>query len=354
MAHLSRRIRQKRRIQSLIDGPPGFAPIIAAKRTSGRNRHIHTPFLLRIEKDRVQTHSTCSWLPMGPRAVTAQPGKLLPALASVRCAKDRRVLHPRVNRIWVRKRRLKMPDPFEFPRMRRAVIPLVCTRLALIDESVINGLPGLASIIRALNLLTKPSTRLRSIEAVGISRRSFEMIDLPAAKVRALHVPALALSIGFQQKRTFTRTHKDSYFAHRPTLCQHVKNSFGFRGWIDIERDKESLRLLISLRRRIRTHQYLVTQIQPGMHDLAPPGGRDIVHHRGIGIGDHGLYFCTQILFVKSKGLFALAFKKDICMDLHGLLLWQIEIIGSNEVGSLLPAPPSRVLIANHPFILRH
>src|SRR5579883_1951441 len=282
-----------------------------------------------------------------------------------------------------------MPDPFEFPRMRRAVIPLVCTRLALIDESVINGLPGLASIIRALNLLTKPSTRLRSIEAVGISRRSFEMIDLPAAKVRALHLPALALSIGFQQKRTFTRTHKDSYFAHRPRpcplqftirnvkpvnrhtkplrpksplnrhhdltiLCQHVKNSFGFRGWIDIERDKESLRLLISLRRRIRTHQYLVTQIQPGMHDLAPPGGRDIVHHRGIGIGDHGLYFCTQILFVKSKGLFALAFKKDICMDLHGLLLWQIEIIGSNEVGSLLPAPPSRVLIANHPFILRH
>src|SRR2546422_7068618 len=105
-----------------------------------------------------------------------------------------------------------MPDAFELPRVLRAVIKLVSAHLALIHKLVAlafgrapradqfirvapGSLPRLAAIVGALDNLPKPAARLRGIDAVRLNRRAFEMIHLPARKMRAVDFPALALAI---------------------------------------------------------------------------------------------------------------------------------------------------------------
>ena len=112
-----------------------------------------------------------------------------------------------------------MPDAFELPRMLRAVIPHMSRqRFAGFRRSVVNEFvalafghavgsggrlarrrpwlcPGFAAVIGALNDLSKPGTGLRRIEPVRINRRSFDVINLPARKVRPVHFPIFALPI---------------------------------------------------------------------------------------------------------------------------------------------------------------
>ena len=77
--------------------------------------------------------------PHGAGAVAAQAGKLLPVLAAVRGAEQRRVLHARVNRLRIGERGLDMPHALELPGMLRAVVPLVRgQRLACLGRRVVH------------------------------------------------------------------------------------------------------------------------------------------------------------------------------------------------------------------------
>ena len=88
-----------------------------------------------------------------------------------------------------------MPDARELPRVRRAVVPLVRARDALVRELVADRLPRLAAVVGALDHLPEPAARLRRVEPVRVRRRSLEVIDLPARKVRPADVPPLALAV---------------------------------------------------------------------------------------------------------------------------------------------------------------
>src|SRR5262249_21410463 len=100
-----------------------------------------------------------------------------------------------VHRVGIRQRRLEMPHPLEFPGMRRAIIPLVRAWQAVVYELIVDGIPGLAAIIRSLDHLPEPSARLRRIQPVRVGGRALHMVNLPAREERSLDIPLLALTI---------------------------------------------------------------------------------------------------------------------------------------------------------------
>ena len=177
--------------------------------------------LLGIENDRVQAHPARARLPLRTGAMAAQPGKFLPGLAAIGGAENRRVFHPGINRIRIRKRWLQMPYALEFPWMLRAVIPLVGSEglatfgpasytnllLAAFGGPAGRGLssrgswlvPRLAAIVRALNDLSEPSAGLRGINTIWIYRRSLQVIHFPAGKMRTAHIPIRSLAIRCQE-----------------------------------------------------------------------------------------------------------------------------------------------------------
>src|SRR5215470_5279341 len=98
-----------------------------------------------------------------------------------------------------------MPDALELPGVLRAVVPLMrCEWLArfrgrVVDELVAlafgkafgglfqpaaRRLPRLAAIAGALDHLPEPAARLRGVQAIGIGRGAFHVIDLPAGEMR--------------------------------------------------------------------------------------------------------------------------------------------------------------------------
>src|SRR5690242_1329817 len=103
-----------------------------------------------------------------------------------------------------------MPDAFELPRMLRAVVPKVSSDFAFVNKLIALAarhafrpfqilraaagcVPGLAAIIGTLNDLAEPAARLRSVNAIRVRGRSFEMINFPAREMRAADFPTLAL-----------------------------------------------------------------------------------------------------------------------------------------------------------------
>ena len=124
-----------------------------------------------------------------------------------------------------------MPDALEFPRMLRAVIPLVRANLAGIRELVAlafrktlrafqflraaaGRVPGFAAVIGTLDDLAKPAAGLGGVESVRIRRGAFHVIDLPAREMRAADLPVFAPSIRRDNKGAFLGADEDSDFAH--------------------------------------------------------------------------------------------------------------------------------------------
>ena len=177
------------------------------------------PVILRIDQNRVQAHAAGAGRPLRPRAMPAQAGQLLPILAAVGRTKDGRVFHAGVDRVRIGERRLQMPDAFEFPRMLRAVVPLMrrqrrragdvsYTNLLLSPIGMPSGVvvgcagrrarlkPRLAAVVRTLNDLPKPAARLRRVDPVRIDRRTLHVVNLPPAEQGPADVPLLPLAVG--------------------------------------------------------------------------------------------------------------------------------------------------------------
>src|SRR5262245_731236 len=117
----------------------------------------------------------------------AEPRNFMPSRASVGSAKQGSIFDPGVNRIRVGKRRLDVPHPLEFPRVLRAVVPLMSRQWragfcrSVIDELValtlrptlwafqILGLttgrePSFTAVVGPLDDLAEPTAALRDIE----------------------------------------------------------------------------------------------------------------------------------------------------------------------------------------------
>ena len=162
----------------------------------------------------MQAHPARARLPFGSRVVAAEARELLPRLPGVGGAKYRGVFHARVDRIGVVQRRLEVPDAFEFPGVRRAVVPLVRAGRAVVGELVADRLPGLAAVVAPLDGLPEPAAGLRGINAVGIGGRAFEMVHFPAAEDRPFDLPVLPPAVGGQNERAFARAHENANAAH--------------------------------------------------------------------------------------------------------------------------------------------
>ena len=146
----------------------------------------------------------------------AQAGHLVPRFRAVGAAEQRCVFDARVNKIGIRQRRLEMPDPLELPRVRRSVVPLVRAGIAIVGELVASGFPRPAAVVGPLNDLAEPRARLRRVDAVGVGRRSLHVIDLPATKMRAAHIPAIPLAVGGEDEATLPGAYKNANATHAP------------------------------------------------------------------------------------------------------------------------------------------
>src|SRR5581483_909532 len=107
-----------------------------------------------------------------------------------------------------------MPDSLEFPRVRRAIVPLMGAWNAFVLEFVAEWLPSFPAIIRTLNHLPKPTAVLRGIKPLWVSGRPLEMEYLPAGKMGPSNLPLLANSIGSKNEGTLARSDKHTYAAH--------------------------------------------------------------------------------------------------------------------------------------------
>src|SRR5580704_19323694 len=107
-----------------------------------------------------------------------------------------------------------MPHSLKLPGMGCAVVPLVSSGDAVVDKLVPGRHPCFPAVVRALDLLSEPTTGLRRVQAIRINRRSFDVINFPASKVRAANLPVIALSIRRQDEPALACAHQDSNFAH--------------------------------------------------------------------------------------------------------------------------------------------
>src|SRR6478672_2481050 len=124
-----------------------------------------------------------------------------------------------------------MPDALELPGMLRAVVPLMCARDTIVNELVTLGFchpirtlqflraaarcaPGFATVIRALNDLTKPIAGLRGVDPIGVNHRAFHVINLPSREMRAADLPSFTRAIRSQNERAFFCADQNPDFAH--------------------------------------------------------------------------------------------------------------------------------------------
>lgn len=135
--------------------------------------------------------------------MTAQTRKFMPGLPAIGGAEHRGVFHSSVDSIGIGERRLQMPNAFELPRMRRAIVPLVRARHAVVGELVIYRSPRLAAIVRTLHKLPKPATALRRINAVGVNRRALQVVQFKPGKCGPLTVQFSRLPSDSRMKAPF-------------------------------------------------------------------------------------------------------------------------------------------------------
>ena len=83
VADLGIRVGDVLRMQSLVDGPPGLAAVVGAEGARGRDGDVDPLGIARIQNDGVEAHATGARLPLGPCAMTAQPGEFLPVLPAI-------------------------------------------------------------------------------------------------------------------------------------------------------------------------------------------------------------------------------------------------------------------------------
>src|SRR5437667_12079228 len=112
-------------MQAVINWFPGLAAVVCAKRASSGYRDGNSIRITGIEENCVQTHSACPRLPFRTGIAATQSSEFMPRFPTVLRFEQRGIFHACINVIGIVERWFQMPDPFEFPRMLCAVVPLV-------------------------------------------------------------------------------------------------------------------------------------------------------------------------------------------------------------------------------------
>src|SRR5262249_51790931 len=136
--------------------------------------------------------------------VLSKSGQFIPGLTTVARSKERCILDAGEDRVRIGQRWLQVPDSFELPGLRCAVVPLMSSGLALVFKFITDCFPGLAAVIGPLDLLAEPAACLRNVQSILINRRSLCVIDFPSGEVGSADIPLLALTVGSQNKCTFS------------------------------------------------------------------------------------------------------------------------------------------------------
>src|SRR6266487_2980154 len=89
------------RMQPVIDRFPRFSPVIGPERACGRDRHVYSLWILRIEENGMQTHAACARLPFRASIVFSETGQFFPRFAAVLRFKQRRVLDTGVHMLGI-------------------------------------------------------------------------------------------------------------------------------------------------------------------------------------------------------------------------------------------------------------
>src|ERR1700751_1984085 len=96
-----------------------------------------------------------------------------------------------------------MPNAFELPRMLRAIVPFVRAGNTVVPELVADGFPSLSAVLRTLDHLAKPPAGLGGVQAIRVSRRAFNVINLPPGEVWSVDFPLRSLAVSGQDKCSF-------------------------------------------------------------------------------------------------------------------------------------------------------
>ena len=84
----------------------------------------------------MEAHSARARLPVRSGAVLAQSGEFLPSLRAVVRDEQRGIFNSGVNLVRIGQRWFEMPHSFEFPGVRRSVVPLMRAGNSFIHELV--------------------------------------------------------------------------------------------------------------------------------------------------------------------------------------------------------------------------
>ncbi len=144
-------------VEAAVDGAPGETGVVCAESASGGDGDDDAVGICGVEEDGVEAHAAGAGLPMGAGLLGAETGELLPGEACVGGAEEGGVLDAREDGVGVGEGRFKVPDAFELPRVRGAVVPLVGGGSGLVREAVADGIPGFAAVVGALDELAEPA-----------------------------------------------------------------------------------------------------------------------------------------------------------------------------------------------------
>src|SRR6478735_9158010 len=127
-----------------------------------------------------------------------------------------------------------MPHALELPRVRRAVVPLMRAGDTVVDELVADRFPGPAAVAAPLHRLPEPVARLRGVDAVGIDRRSLEVVELPAAELWRADLPVPPRAVRGEDERAFARPDENANSAHGCSgrLAYHRRRRGRRRGYL--------------------------------------------------------------------------------------------------------------------------
>src|SRR5438552_16306373 len=93
MANFCRRVRNILRMQPAVDRFPALSAIIGAKRTAGRDGDGYSFWIVRVEKNRAQTHPARAWRPFRIGVAAAQSAEFVAGFSSDFRSYQRVVFH---------------------------------------------------------------------------------------------------------------------------------------------------------------------------------------------------------------------------------------------------------------------
>ena len=120
--------------EAAVDGLPGLAAVVGAEGAGGGDGDDDALRVGGVEEDGVEAHAAGAGLPGGAGAVLRRPESSCQVVAAVVGLEEGGVFDAGVDGVGVGEGGFEMPDAFELPGVRRAVVPLVGAGDAVVER----------------------------------------------------------------------------------------------------------------------------------------------------------------------------------------------------------------------------